>query len=118
MRGHLQHRGGDAWRIKVYLGRSPDGRRRYLERTVRGSRRDAERELARTLLQVPLRGTCWLSRWPLLLTHGGGLHGLAVLDGTDFCAGSGPSRGLLRHEQRPSPHPHRRDGGQPFDRTG
>jgi hypothetical protein len=30
MRGHLQHRGGDAWRIKVYLGRSPDGRRRYL----------------------------------------------------------------------------------------
>jgi hypothetical protein len=22
MRGHLQHRGGDSWRIKVYVGRS------------------------------------------------------------------------------------------------
>jgi integrase len=52
MRGHLQHRGGDAWRIKVYLGRSPDGRRRYLERTVRGSRRDAERKLSRLVVEV------------------------------------------------------------------
>jgi integrase len=52
MRGHLQHRGGDAWRIKVYLGRSPDGRRRYLERTVRGTRRDAEREAARVVVEV------------------------------------------------------------------
>jgi hypothetical protein len=52
MRGHLQHRGGDAWRIKVYLGRSADGRRRYLERTVRGSRRDAEREMTRLVVEV------------------------------------------------------------------
>src|SRR5690606_26047755 len=52
MPGHLQHRGGDAWRIKVYLGRSADGRRRYLERTVRGSRRDAEREMSRLVVEV------------------------------------------------------------------
>ena len=52
MRGHLQHRGGDAWRIKVYLGRSADGRKRYQERTVRGSRRDAERDLARLVVEV------------------------------------------------------------------
>lgn len=52
MRGHLQHRGGDAWRIKVYVGRSADGRRRYLERTVRGTRRDAEREMARLVVEV------------------------------------------------------------------
>ncbi len=52
MRGHLQHRGGDAWRIKVYLGRSADGRKRYLERTVRGTRRDAEREMARLVVEV------------------------------------------------------------------
>ena len=43
MRGHLQHRSGDSWRIKAYLGRSADGRKRYLERTVRGTRREAER---------------------------------------------------------------------------
>jgi hypothetical protein len=48
----------------------------------------------------------------LPLTHRGGLHGLAILDGTDFCAGSGALRGLLRHEQRPSPHPHREQAGQ------
>jgi hypothetical protein len=52
MRGHLQHRGGDAWRIKVYLGRSADGRKRHLERTVSGSRRDAERKLSRLVVEV------------------------------------------------------------------
>ncbi len=52
MRGHLQHRSGDSWRIKVYLGRSADGRKRYLERTVHGSRREAERELSRLVVEV------------------------------------------------------------------
>lgn len=52
MRGHLQNRGGDAWRIKVYLGRSADGRKRYLERTVRGTKPDAEWELARLVVEV------------------------------------------------------------------
>ena len=52
MRGHLQHRSGDSWRLKVYLGRSADGRKRYLERTVHGTRRDAERELSRLVVEV------------------------------------------------------------------
>ena len=52
MRGHLQHRSGDSWRIKVYLGRSADGRKRYLERTVHRTRRDAERELSRLVVEV------------------------------------------------------------------
>ena len=38
MRGHLQQRGRDSWRLKVFVGRSSDGKRRYVERTVRGSR--------------------------------------------------------------------------------
>ncbi len=46
MQGHLQRRGDDSWRCKVFLGRSADGKRRYLERTVRGSRKEAEHELA------------------------------------------------------------------------
>ncbi|HMJ76156.1 MAG TPA: tyrosine-type recombinase/integrase, partial [Iamia sp.] len=45
MRGHIQQRGGASWRIKVYRGRDESGRKRYAERTVRGSRRDAESEL-------------------------------------------------------------------------
>jgi len=52
MRGHLQKRGNEGWRIKVYVGRSGDGRKRYVERTVRGTRREAERELARLVVEV------------------------------------------------------------------
>ncbi|HUF32568.1 MAG TPA: site-specific integrase [Acidimicrobiales bacterium] len=52
MRGHLQQRSRDTWRLKVYVGRSADGKRRYIERTVRGSRRDAEGELARLVVEV------------------------------------------------------------------
>ena len=52
MRGHLQQRSRDTWRLKVYVGRSADGRKRYVERTVRGSRREAERELARLVVEV------------------------------------------------------------------
>ena len=32
--------------MKVFLGRSADGKKRYLERTVRGTRREADQELA------------------------------------------------------------------------
>jgi integrase len=52
MRGHLQERGNDAWRLKVYLGRSADGRKRYVEKSFHGGRREAERELARMVVDV------------------------------------------------------------------
>lgn len=52
MRGHIQQRGPRTWRIKAYLGRDGEGRKRYLQRTVAGSRRDAERELSRLLVEV------------------------------------------------------------------
>lgn len=52
MRGHLQERGEGSWRIKVYVGRSAEGRKRYVERTVRGTRREAEREMARLIVEV------------------------------------------------------------------
>lgn len=52
MRGHLQQRSRDTWRLKVYVGRSADGRKRYVERTIHGSRREAERELARLVVEV------------------------------------------------------------------
>ncbi len=46
MKGHITRR-GDAWCIVFDLGRDERGRRRQKWVTVRGSRRDAERELAR-----------------------------------------------------------------------
>lgn len=52
MRGHIQQRGKQSWRIKAYVGRDEAGVRRYVERTVRGSRREAEREMSRLLVEV------------------------------------------------------------------
>lgn len=52
MRGHVQQRGPRSWRLKVFVGRSADGRKRYLERTVSGTKREAERELSRLLVEV------------------------------------------------------------------
>lgn len=52
MRGHLQQRDHEAWRVKIYVGRSAEGTKRYVERTVRGTKREAERELARLVVEV------------------------------------------------------------------
>lgn len=52
MRGHIQQRGKNSWRIKVFVGRDATGVRRYVERTVQGTRREAEREVARVVVEV------------------------------------------------------------------
>lgn len=52
MRGHIQQRGTKSWRISVYLGRDSNGAKRYVQRTVSGTRREAEREVARVLVEV------------------------------------------------------------------
>lgn len=43
-RGSLRRR-GTSWQLRVYLRTDPDGHQRYLSRTVRGLKRDAERAL-------------------------------------------------------------------------
>jgi hypothetical protein len=43
MRGTIQARGKQSWRIRAYVGRDGTGTKRYVSRTVRGTRRDAER---------------------------------------------------------------------------
>ena len=53
MRGHMQQRGADELADQgLRRPRSTDGRKRYVERTVRGTRREAERELARLVVEV------------------------------------------------------------------
>jgi integrase len=49
MRGHIRRRSSSSWELKIDLGRGPDGKRRTVYRTVRGSKRDAQAELARSL---------------------------------------------------------------------
>jgi hypothetical protein len=52
MRGHIRER-GDAWEIRVYSGTDPvTGRKKYVTRTVRGSRREADLALARLVVEV------------------------------------------------------------------
>jgi integrase len=62
MKGHMRERSG-GWELVVYVGRDPVTRRkRYLTRTVRGGKRDAQRALAALIVEAgemgaPRRGT-------------------------------------------------------------
>src|SRR6516225_2120028 len=52
MSGHLQRRGKDSWRLKFDIGRDPltnERRIRYV--TLRGSKKDAEKELIRLIAE-------------------------------------------------------------------
>ncbi len=52
MKGHIQRR-GKSWRLKFDIGNDPQtGERRVRYRTVRGGKRDAQRELNRVLAEV------------------------------------------------------------------
>lgn len=47
MRGNIRRRTNGSWTIQIYAGRDPEtGRKRYVSRTVRGSKKDAETALA------------------------------------------------------------------------
>ena len=47
MRGNIRRRSNGSWTIQVYSGKDPEtGRKRYVSRTVRGSKKDAETALA------------------------------------------------------------------------
>lgn len=47
MRGNIRRRSNGSWTIQVYAGRDTEtGRKRYVSRTVRGSKKDAEAALA------------------------------------------------------------------------
>src|SRR5690606_14302789 len=72
MKGHLRKRGKSSWAIILDLGRDENGKRRQKWHTVRGTRRDAEAELARLVHELntggyvePARMTVgdYLERW-------------------------------------------------------
>jgi integrase len=72
-RGTIKSRSPGSYRIRYSLGRDPaSGKRRFATATVRGNRKDAERELGRLLRSVdagehvdPSRMTVkeWLELW-------------------------------------------------------
>ncbi len=52
MQGNLQQRGPSSWRIRVFVRCDEAGKKRYLERTVRGTKREAQRVMARLVTEV------------------------------------------------------------------
>jgi len=51
LRGILEQRGEDTWRVRAYAGRQ-DGKIRWVSRTVTGGKRDAQRALAKLVTEV------------------------------------------------------------------
>lgn len=51
MPGHLEKRGTDTWTIVIDIGRDKTGRRKRFKRAFRGTKKEAEKELARLLLE-------------------------------------------------------------------
>lgn len=52
MRGHIQKRGKNSWRICISLGKGPDGKYKYYYETVRGDKARAEKRQAELLLEL------------------------------------------------------------------
>jgi integrase len=59
MAGSIRQRGKDSWQLRVHLGRDPiTGRKRWLQRTFRGTKREADKALA-ALVRDAERLTPW-----------------------------------------------------------
>ena len=56
MRGHMRKR-GKTWEIVAYAGVDATGRKKYLRRSVDGTKSEAERELARLVLEADDQGS-------------------------------------------------------------
>src|SRR6516225_2500240 len=53
MRGSIRQRGANSWLVRVSVGRDPTtGRYQYVNRTVRGTKRDAQRAAAELVTEV------------------------------------------------------------------
>ena len=52
MRGTMIEARPGTWRLRVFVGRGADGRVRHLNRTIDGTKRDAQKELAKLIADV------------------------------------------------------------------
>src|SRR4051812_33408086 len=72
MAGQVIKRGDDTWLVRVFTGRDAKGKRRYFNKTVHGTKKEAEKYLTAKLRERDLgvfvessRETlgCYLDRW-------------------------------------------------------
>ena len=80
--GHLEARGKNTWRPKVYLSRDPMGARQYLTRTLHSTKRQAQDQLNLLLVAaghaLPITGGTFndlAQRWLSLASTGLSPHG-------------------------------------------
>jgi integrase len=52
MAGQIIKRGDKTWLVRIFRGRDEDGRRMYINKTVKGNKRDAEKYLSTTLAAI------------------------------------------------------------------
>lgn len=52
MAGQIIKRGDKNWIVRIFMGRDGNGKRRYLNKTVRGTKKDAETYLSKTLTEI------------------------------------------------------------------
>jgi hypothetical protein len=72
--------GRDSWELRVFLGREESGKVRHAQRTFRGSRRAAEREMSRFVSECEERFRQPASRfWAFQWFESGWLLALSVL---------------------------------------
>jgi integrase len=70
--GQIIPRGEDTWLVRVFMGRDGQGKRRYLNKTIRGKKKDAQDYLSKTLVDIssgtfvepsPLTVKEYLDKW-------------------------------------------------------
>jgi integrase len=52
MAGQIINRGDDTWLVRIFRGRDSQGRRTYLNKTIKGKKKDAETFLSQTLAAI------------------------------------------------------------------
>src|ERR1043165_10188820 len=70
--GQIIPRGEDTWLVRIFMGRDGNGKRRYLNKTIRGKKKDAQDYLSKTLTAIsagtfiepsPLTVDQYLDKW-------------------------------------------------------
>lgn len=71
-RGNIETRGPNTYRIRIYLGKNPDGTKRYHRETFHGTKKQAEKRLTEILRALDTGGYVeptkmtvgeWMERW-------------------------------------------------------
>jgi integrase len=52
MAGQITKRGDKTWMVRIFMGRDGQGKRRYLNKTIRGTKKKANEYLSKTLTEI------------------------------------------------------------------